>query len=95
MPFDGMQAADAWLWSRYRGDEKLLEKFKEFTERKFDNRRGYYGKIGDRTVIKNSRIIKDAIIGTDAYIKGATSLKTSLLIPLLNHQRKLEKVVNL
>ena len=75
MPFDGMQAADAWLWSRYRGDEKLLEKFKEFTERKFDNRRGYYGKIGDRTVIKNSRIIKDAIIGTDAYIKGANKLK--------------------
>ncbi len=75
MPFDGMQAADAWLWSRYRGDEKLLQKFKEFTERKYDNRRGYYGKIGDRTVIKNSRIIKDAIIGTDAYIKGANKLK--------------------
>src|SRR5262245_11078883 len=75
MPFDGMQAADAWLWSRYRGDEKLLEKFKEFTEKKFDNRRGYYGKIGDRTVIKNTRIIKDAIIGTDAYIKCANKLK--------------------
>lgn len=75
MPFDGMQAADAWLWSRYRADEKLMEKFKEFTERKFDDRRGYYGTIGDRTVIKNSRIIKDANIGTDAYIKGANKLK--------------------
>jgi len=75
MPFDGMQAADAWLWSRYRGDEKLLQKFKEFTEKKFDNRRGYYGRIGDRTVIKNTRIIKDATIGTDAYIKGANKLK--------------------
>lgn len=75
MPFDGMQAGDAWLWSRYRNDEALLEKFKEFTERKFDNRRGYYGIIGDRTVIKNSRIIKDTNIGTDAYIKGANKLK--------------------
>jgi len=75
MPFDGMQAADAWLWTRYRGDEVLMEKFKEFTEKKFDNRRGYYGMIGDRTVIKNSRIIKDTMIGSDAYIKGANKLK--------------------
>lgn len=75
MPFDGMQAADAWLWSRYRNDESLMQKFKEFTEKKFDDRRGYYGTIGDRTVIKNSRIIKDANIGTDAYIKGANKLK--------------------
>lgn len=75
MPFDGMQAGDAWLWTRYRGDEVLMEKFKEFTEKKFDNRRGYYGMIGDRTVIKNSRIIKDTMIGSDAYIKGANKLK--------------------
>lgn len=75
LPFDGMQAGDAWLWSRYRADDLLLEKFKSFTERKFDNRRGYYGMIGDRSVIKNSRIIKDTWIGTDAYIKGANKLK--------------------
>lgn len=75
MPFDGMQAADAWLWTRYRSDEVLMQKFKAFTEKKFDNRRGYYGMIGDRTVIKNTRIIKDTLIGTDAYIKGANKLK--------------------
>lgn len=43
----------------------------EFTDAKYDTRRGYYGKIGDRTVIKNCRIIKDTWIGTDAYLKGA------------------------
>jgi hypothetical protein len=75
LPFNGMQAGDAWLWSKYRGDEKLLQKFKEFTDKKFDTLRGYYGKIGDRTVIKNSKIIKDTWIGTDAYIKGANKLK--------------------
>ncbi|MFC0772759.1 DUF4954 family protein [Terrimonas alba] len=75
MPFDGMQAGDAWLWTRYRSDETLMQKFKEFTEKKFDDRRGYYGMIGDRSVIKNSRIIKDTFIGTDAYIKGANKLK--------------------
>ncbi|MET0462765.1 MAG: DUF4954 family protein [Chitinophagaceae bacterium] len=75
LPFDGMQTGDAWLWTRYRTDEKLMQKFREFTEKKFDLRRGYYGMVGDRTVIKNSRIIKDVLIGTDAYIKGANKLK--------------------
>lgn len=75
LPFNGMLAGDAWLWSKYRGDEKLLEKFKEFTDKRFDTQRGYYGKIGDRTVIKNCGIIKDVWIGSDAYIKGANKLK--------------------
>jgi hypothetical protein len=75
MPFNGMLAGDAFLWSRYRNDDALQEKFKRFTEQKFDNRRGYYGKVGDRTVIKNCKIIKDVWVGTDAYFKGANKLK--------------------
>jgi hypothetical protein len=75
IPFNGMLPGDAWLWSRFRDDAKLQDKFKEFTASAFDNRRGYYGKIGDRTVIKNCKIIKDVWIGTDAYLKGANKLK--------------------
>jgi hypothetical protein len=75
LPFNGMEAADAWLWSKYRDDEKLQQKFKEFTDKKYDTRRGYYGKIGDRTVIKNCGIIKDVWFGSDAYVKGANKLK--------------------
>ena len=75
IPFDGMLPGDAFMWSKYRTDEILLDKFKEFTQQKFDSRRGYYGKIGDRTVIKNCRILKDVTIGTDAYLKGANKLK--------------------
>jgi len=75
MPFNGMQPGDAWIWSKYRDDEKLLQKFKEFTEKRFDKQRGYYGKVGERTVIKNCKIIKDVWIGSDAYLKGANKLK--------------------
>lgn len=75
LPFNGMLSADAWLWSKYRDDEKLLQRFKDFTDKKFDTRRGYYGKIGERTVIKNCKIIKDTWIGSDAYLKGANKIK--------------------
>ncbi|HZF65523.1 MAG TPA: DUF4954 family protein, partial [Chitinophagaceae bacterium] len=75
LPFNGMLPGDAYLWSKYRNDKELMNRFKEFTEAKFDKQRGYYGKIGDRTVIKNTSIIKDVWVGSNAYIKGANKLK--------------------
>jgi len=74
-PFNRMLAGDAWLWSNHPEDAALQEKFIEFTQKEFDHKRGYYGTIGDRCVIKDCDIIKDVKIGTDAYIKGANKLK--------------------
>jgi len=74
-PFDGMLAADAYLWAKYRGDRELVEKLGQITQKQFDSRRGYYGTVGDRCVIKNTRIIKDVKVGSCAYIKGANKLK--------------------
>jgi len=75
IPFDGMLPGDAYLWTRFRDDDKLQSRFREFTLKEFDTQRGYYGVIGDRTVIKNCKIIKDVNIGTDAYLKGGNKLK--------------------
>ncbi|KAA2241945.1 DUF4954 family protein [Chitinophaga agrisoli] len=75
MPFDGMLPGDAYLWTRNRDDDALQQQFKAFTEKQFDKKRGYYGKVGDRSVVKNCKIIKDVTIGTDAYLKGANKLK--------------------
>lgn len=75
LPFNGMLPGDAYLWSKYRDDEALMQRFKTFTEACYNTRRGYYGKVGDRTVIKNTAIVKDVWIGSDAYIKGANKLK--------------------
>jgi hypothetical protein len=75
IPFDGMLPGDAYLWTQFRNDTALQSKFKELTFRRFDANRGYYGVIGDRSVIKNCKIIKDVNIGTDAYLKGANKLK--------------------
>ena len=75
MPFDGMTCGDAYLWAKYRGDAELMAKLGEMTQRCFDSRRGFYGTVGDRCVIKNCGILKDVKIGPCAYIKGANKLK--------------------
>ncbi|MEI8058929.1 MAG: DUF4954 family protein [Ferruginibacter sp.] len=75
LPFDNMLPGDAFLWSKYRDDTELLNKFKAFTENSYDKQHGCYGKVGDRTVIKNCKIIKDVLVGSDAYFKGANKLK--------------------
>ncbi len=75
MPFDGMLAADAYLWAKHRGDGKLMARLAQITQKQFDPRRGFYGMVGPGAVIKNCRIIKDVNVGPSAYIKGANKLK--------------------
>jgi len=75
IPFEHMLPGDAYLWSSNRDDEALQERFVELTQKETDTKRGYYGTIGDRCVLKDCNIIKDVSVGTDAYIKGASKLK--------------------
>ena len=80
IPFIGMKPADAFLWTQDRDDSLLQAKYKEMTIQEFSSKRGFYGQIGDRTVIKNTGIIKDVNMGTDTYIKGANKLKNLTII---------------
>ena len=75
IPFEGMLPGDAYLWTRHRDNTAFQHQLKTFTDKKFDHRRGYYGTIGDRTVVKNCKILKDVTIGSDAYLKGANKIK--------------------
>ena len=75
LPFDGIIAADAYMWAKYIDDVQLQERLREITQATFDHHRGYYGTVGEGCVIKNSSIIKDAKIGASCYIKGASKLK--------------------
>ena len=75
LPFDGMITADAYLWAKYTDNRKLQDRLFEITNKAHDQRRGYYGTIGNGCVIKNSWIIKDVKIGPCCYIKGASKLK--------------------
>ena len=75
IPFERMLPGDAYLWSSNRDDKELLERFVDLTQKEFDKKRGYYGTIGDRCVLKDCNIMKDVCVGSDAYIKGASKLK--------------------
>ncbi len=75
LPFTEMIAADAYLWAVYRDDTRLMERLKDITQGQGDSRRGYYGVIGDCTVIKSCQIVKDTHIGPCAYVKGANKIK--------------------
>lgn len=74
-PFDRMLPGDAYLWSNNPEDTQLQNRFLELTQNESNVKRGFYGTIGDRCVIKDCDIIKDVMIGTDAYLKGANKLK--------------------
>jgi hypothetical protein len=80
VPFIGMRPADAFLWTQDREDKALQTGYLNLTKAEFSAERGFYGQIGDRTVIKNTGIIKDVNMGSDAYIKGANKLKNLTII---------------
>jgi hypothetical protein len=75
LPFDGLTPADAYLWSRNRSNHNVLDRLEAMTDLIADSKRGHYGKVGNSTVIKSCRIIKDVMFGEHAYVKGANKLK--------------------
>lgn len=75
LPFYDMICADAYMWTIYRDDEKLMKSLLDLTNKSYDSRRGFYCQIGTGTVIKSCHIIKDVNVEESAYIKGANKLK--------------------
>ncbi|HOV14482.1 MAG TPA: DUF4954 family protein [Spirochaetota bacterium] len=75
LPFDTMIASDAFIWSKFRDDELLMDRFVEITDKSYSKTRGFFGEVGKSTIIKNCGILKDVKIGEYAYLKGANKLK--------------------
>ena len=75
LPFENMIAADAYIWSKFRDDENLMQRLIELTENESSSALDTFGTVGNDTVIKNTTVVKDAKIGNFAYIKGAFKLK--------------------
>lgn len=80
LPFESMIPADAYIWSHYREDPVLLQRFIELTENGTSKKLDTYGYVADDSVIKNSNIIKDTKVGKAAYIKGVFKLKNVTIL---------------
>ena len=80
LPFEKMIPADAYIWSRYRDDNVLMERLKVITEAEYPKTLDTFGIIEDDAVIKNTTLIKDAKIGACAYIKGAFKIKNVTIL---------------
>ncbi len=95
LPFNGMICADAYLWAAYRDDKKLCEALKEITQKNFGGDRGAYGYVGEYSVIKSVRVVKDVNIGEYAYIKGANKLKNLTINSSENEKTQIGEGVEL
>ena len=80
LAFENMIPADAYIWSKYRDDSVLQQRFIELTENQFSKELNTFGITGNDVVIKNTTLLKDAKIGDSAYIKGAFKLKNITIL---------------
>jgi len=61
LPFNGMTIGDAYLWARFRGEGRLVERLEAITRQQLD-----YGYVGDCCVIKNSKCLRNVAIRSSA-----------------------------
>lgn len=95
LPFTDMITADAYLWSRYREDKLLMQRFIELTEFGKSRENNTYGIVEDDAVIKSSAIIKDVKVGKNAYIKGALKLKNLTVLSSPDEQSQIGEGVEM
>jgi hypothetical protein len=95
LPFEGLLPADAWMWSKHRADVRLLSRLVGLTEARVSAKRGFYGEVGERTVIKDCGILKDVKIGAHAYIKGANKLKNITILSSAEEKSQIGEGVEL
>ena len=61
VPFVGMTVGDAYMWARYRGHSKFVERLESFTEAALDGSNGY-GMVGDGATIKNTQLVRNVAV---------------------------------
>ena len=74
-PFEDMIAADAYMWAKYIDDKHLQARLVELTQQTVDSKRGYYGTIGNNTIIKNTMSVVDVKVGDCCTVEGANKLR--------------------
>lgn len=62
LPFSGMTIGDAYMWARYRGHKRLIERLEQMTYTALATPEGRYGRVGDHCVVKNATAIRNVAL---------------------------------
>ena len=62
LPFAGMTIGEAYMWARYRGRKKFMERLEQMTHDVLASNEGRCGRVGDHCTIKNTNCIRNTSI---------------------------------
>ena len=62
LPFSGMTVGDAYMWARYRGRKKLIERLEQMTYAALGSAEKRYGVVGDCCTVKNTKAIRNVTL---------------------------------
>lgn len=66
LPFAGMTIGDAYMWARFRGQERLMQRLEQLTRKEFQTTQGNRATVGGHCVIKNTRYIHNVAVRSTA-----------------------------
>ncbi len=66
LPFSGMTIGDAYMWARYRGRKRLMERLEQMTYAVLGTTEGRYGRVGDCCVVKNTKTLHNVSVRSKA-----------------------------
>lgn len=66
LPFNGMTIGDAYMWARFRGEKKMVERLEQITRSEISAPQKGYNVVGDRCTIKNTKCIRNVAIRSSA-----------------------------
>lgn len=66
LPFSGMTIGDAYMWARYRGRKRLMERLEQMTYAVLGTAEGRYGRVGDCCVVKNTKALHNVSVRSKA-----------------------------
>ncbi len=62
LPFAGMTIGEAYMWARYRGRKKFMERLEQMTHDVLASNEGRCGRVGNHCTIKNTNCIRNTSI---------------------------------
>ncbi|MCL2219107.1 MAG: DUF4954 family protein [Chitinispirillia bacterium] len=80
LPSPAMTLTDAFLWTRFRGDDELMARFAEVTNRSNRALRPPKAVIADSAVIINTKAVRRTLVGPAAVIDGAELISNSTIM---------------